>query len=59
MKKGEKEVFTAKKGDQLAFRPKAKEDSLIAPNDLCYEAQNLTCADGTVSLQAIVSFHNV
>jgi len=50
MKQREKEVFAAKKSDQLAFRPKAQEDSLIAPIHPCYEAQNLSWADGAVSL---------
>ncbi len=59
MEQREKEVFTAKKSDQLTFGPKAKKDSLLAPIHPCYEAQNLSCADRAVSLQAIVSFHNI
>ena len=59
MKQREKEVFAAKKSDQLAFRPKAQEDSLTAPIHPCYEAQNLSCTDRAISLQGIVSFHNV
>jgi len=59
MKQREKEVFAAKKGDQLSFRPKAQEDSPIAPIHPFYEAKNLSCADRAVYLKAIVPLHEV